>query len=223
MQLLNTLQTMEFKLLNSEAIEATKFRTYPYKLGLLKNVLKESSHRHFEQFFPSLHFCFVKKQSEEKSYQMYVLPLLKEGREIVEGIGQLDGKWLQLLNEIQSEKYLNLMSRITGITLENALLEVNLWEYASGSNLSVHTDKKEKLITHLIFFNPVWEDDWGGHFCIHTANDDQAIFDKILPTSDNSIILITADDSWHSVTSVTSKAPVKRRGLQIIFKITNHE
>lgn len=214
---------MEFKLLNSEAIEATKFRIYPYKLGLLNNVLKESNHRYFEHFFPSQHFCFVQKQSEEKSYQMYVLPLLTEGKETAEGIGQLDSEWLQLLNEIRSEEYRNLMSRITGIALGNASLEVNLWEYASGSSLSVHTDKKEKLVTHLIFFNPVWEDDWGGHFCIHTANDDQAVFDSILPTSDNSIILITTDDSWHSVTSVTSKAPVRRRGLQIIFKATSHE
>ncbi|MEM9546932.1 MAG: 2OG-Fe(II) oxygenase family protein [Bacteroidota bacterium] len=212
---------MGLHILNKQAIEKASFRTYPYKLGTIEHVVHKSYQKQLLARFPESNFTRVVKSTQDKSYEMNIRPILKPGSNAIVSASQLDSLWIQLIEELKSAEYRNLISTITGISLDDCEVEVNLWKYTNGSNLSVHKDKDEKVVTHLIYMNDIWKDSWGGHFCIHTEKSQESICEKILPVVDNSLILITTNNSWHSVAAVKPEAHSPRKGLQIIFKSTS--
>lgn len=208
---------MEFQLLNENNIEATSFENFPYRWGLIKNVLHTSQQQLLLDSFPQNDFQLIQKEVEEKSYAMYLRSGVRKGSPTIYNPSSLAEIWISLLNEISTEKYRNLISAITRIPLDNSALEINFWRYSAGSFLDVHIDKKEKLVTHLIYFNEHWDPNWGGCFRIHINENNRSVYRKLHPTLDNSILLINGEKAWHSVEPVCCNTSASRNGLQVIF------
>ncbi|MCX2193065.1 2OG-Fe(II) oxygenase [Pantoea agglomerans] len=92
-------------------------------------------------------------------------------------------------------------------------MEVIINQYYENCFMSMHTDRKPKLLTHLIYLSGVTDCGLGGEFLIHNKSGE--ITDAIEPLPGRSIIFKRTEESYHSVNKMHKK--FKRNSIQIVF------
>jgi len=86
-----------------------------------------------------------------------------------------------------------LLSQLTGCDLIAAPMEVNVFHYGPGANLGPHSDLEDKLVTHILYFNPSWDREDGGCLTILRSADPADIAAEVDPIVGNSAVVVRSE------------------------------
>ncbi|MBV6695150.1 2OG-Fe(II) oxygenase [Serratia quinivorans] len=125
----------------------------------------------------------------------------------------LDACWDRLITMIKSDEYKNKVEKLLDVKLSGAWIEVVINQYYENCFMSIHTDRKPKLITQLIYLSGIPGCELGGEFLIHNKNGE--VIDAIEPLPGRSLIFKRTENSYHSVNKMHKK--FKRNSIQIVF------
>jgi hypothetical protein len=131
------------------------------------------------------------------------------------------------LNEaLASPEFLLALSAVTGIPEllpDEELAGGGIHVTGPGGRLDVHVDfnymesrKLHRRINLLLYLNPVWEEQWGGHIQLwdREVRNCQQTF---VPALNRCVIFETSGISFHGVTPVTPTAPFPRRSFAAYY------
>ena len=129
----------------------------------------------------------------------------------------LSPSWRRLAEDLLSANYRDAMSRLTGMDLRELPLEINVFHYGRSAWLGPHVDLKDKLVTHVLYFNDTWDERDGGCLTILRSSNMNDAEKVILPVVGNSAVLVRSENSWHAVSRVRDDCRVSRRSMAITF------
>ncbi len=170
----------------------------PWPHAYLPSSFDEDFVAELVQDFPA-HLVGVRniRQDTDKSYS------LRQGR--LDGDDdELASSWRALLQYLAEDDYRARMERLIGLSLEDATLELAVWEYAPEDFLGPHVDKADKLITQIFYVGSDWATPDGGRLLILEGPDDEAPARGLLPAPGASAIVRRTETSWHAVEPVRS-------------------
>lgn len=146
-----------------------------------------------------------------KSYRNYSRVLAGPGRLTDDTLPRL---WHDLLAQALTPHYRAAVAGVLGQQPASAV-EVRLVRHARGDWLGPHTDRADKLFSHIIYFNRDWRPEWGGCLQILRSAHPSDVAAEVVPRLGASALLARADNSWHQVGAVTSDPAPERRSLLI--------
>lgn len=125
----------------------------------------------------------------------------------------------QLNRALAAPRFLSDLSYITGISgllADEELVGGGLHLTGPGGRLDVHVDfnyienrELHRRLNLLIYLNPIWEENWGGHIQLWDKNVENCR-QSFAPALNRCLIFETSDISFHGVTPVTTAAPFPR-------------
>ncbi|MGH9084682.1 MAG: polysaccharide pyruvyl transferase family protein [Acidimicrobiales bacterium] len=125
--------------------------------------------------------------------------------------------WRQLADELAGTSYRAALTRLTGVDLTDLDLEVNAFSFGRGAHQEPHPDLPETVVTHVIWFNEVWDEDFGGTLRILRSHDPDEVAQALLLPLGWSAVFVGPAGAWRGVTPVTEAAPDERRALVATF------
>lgn len=112
----------------------------------------------------------------------------------------------ELIFEMNSSSFIRFLERLTGIggLLPDPKLQGGgIHQVLPGGVLGVHADftrhrhyQLDRRLNVLVYLNPVWQDEWGGHLELWTP-DMQACGRRIRPLAGRCVVFSTSDKSFH--------------------------
>jgi hypothetical protein len=189
----------------------------PFPHSVVEGLLADDVLRRLAAQFPTSGWHERAGDDGEKSWHNQVLNLVTLGREANADRTALTGPWGELARALLSDQYRRAVSHHTGVDLEAASIDANLFLYGSDEWLGPHLDLASKIVTHVIYFNSDWRPDYGGCLRILRSKDASDCHREILPTLGRSVFLVRTDHSWHEVRRVTAASARPRRSVQITF------
>lgn len=202
--------------LDIDQMLASPMRSAPYAWALLSEVIRSEWLQSLVHSFPDSGFDWA-SGADEKPYLLRVRHLVRPGATDVIGEADLSPAWLKLCAELSSPRYRETVSALTGCDLSACSLEINLWVYENECFLSPHTDKEDKVVSHIIYLSPAWDPTWGGQLKVLRSNDSHDCSFVVSPTHGTSVIIVRSDESWHAVEPIAKSASVKRQSIQVTF------
>lgn len=203
------------KILNIDQIENAPLLEQPFSFSIIDQIIKPEYKQLLIKNFPDHGFQVASKSGEEKDYHMYHREYFGIGEEQVSN--GLDEIWHLLFEELKSKDYISSMSKLVKRDLFSCNIGASFWYYDSASFLVPHTDKLEKIATHLIYLNEEWDTSLGGNLNLLNSCQREDVYRSVVPIIENSVVLVTSKDSWHSVEPVTKGLNHRRKSLQIVF------
>jgi 2OG-Fe(II) oxygenase superfamily len=167
--------------------------------------------------YPRDHFKLIDGYDGEKGYKYRARSLVHMGARAPSHPKSLSPAWRRLAADLLSPQYRAAMGKLIGRDLGAALLEVNLTEYGPGAWQGPHLDLREKIVTHVLYFNQEWREGDGGCLRILRSKDAADAAHEIAPLIGRSAVLVRSDRSWHTVTPVAAASAQARRSLNVIF------
>ncbi|MEU5274954.1 2OG-Fe(II) oxygenase [Streptomyces asoensis] len=155
-----------------------------------------------------------------KHYLMHNRTLVSEGRQHREAVDTLPDAWRRLVDEVTSDSYRDALVELTGADLDGCTVEARMTRYSSGCWIQPHTDRPDKAVTHLFYFNDTWRSEWQGDLHVLRGPDMKDVARRVLPLLGTSVVLVRSDDSWHGVPPVSEGCPDDRRALLVHFART---
>ena len=204
-------------ILNFSLMRSAKVESKPYQFAKITNLFNLELRDQMLAEYPKNGFEYCEELKQTKTYSMYRCLLYDSRKQDKLNSQYLSSSWQMFLYEILSDEYCHILSKQMNQDLSKCDVEINCWRYHQDCWLSPHTDKVEKVVSQLFYFNDCWNQDWGGGFRILNSMDNDDVYEEIFPTIDTSIILVRSDNSWHSVAPLTCPATINRKLLQIIF------
>jgi Rps23 Pro-64 3,4-dihydroxylase Tpa1-like proline 4-hydroxylase len=153
----------------------------------------------------------------DKQYRMFNRSLVTAGAVDRDQVGALPASWQQLVEDVVSRPYRAALSALTGVDLDACLVEARMTRYARGCWIEPHTDRPDKAVTHLFYFNDGWDARWSGDLRLLRSADMADCAKRVAPTTGTSVVLVRSDRSWHGVPPVAETCPVDRRALLVHF------
>lgn len=149
----------------------------------------------------------------DKTYTVHARTLHDRGSWQVDQAG-LSAPWIRLVAEFVSEEYQSTLLTALGIAPERVgRVEVRLAEYRAGGWMSRHTDRPDKVYSHLLYFCPGWRAGWSGALTFFADEHTPDALTSLLPGAGNSVAFARTDSSWHEVMPVAAHAERARRTL----------
>src|SRR5262249_16677859 len=97
-------------------------------------------------------------------------------------------------------------------------MEANIFHYGPGAWLGPHLDLKDKIVTHVFYFNDHWQSSDGGCLRILRSKNEADLVKEIPPIVGNSpSVLVRSENSWHAVARVDRNVRVSRRSVTVTF------
>lgn len=135
----------------------------------------------------------------------------------------------QLNQVLASPEFLSTLSYISGIPnllADEELVGGGLHVTGPGGKLDVHVDfnyieqrKLHRRLNLLLYLNPVWKEEWGGHIQLWDKKVTRCQHD-FAPVQNRCVIFETSDVSYHGVTPVAPSAPFERRSFAAYYYTT---
>jgi|SRR5262249_30899131 len=198
-------------------IDSQALETEPYRWSFIDNLFSRQAARSLAETFPRDNFKTVKGYDSEKGYEYEARSLVYMGAGAPSHAKTLSTAWIQLAQETISSDYRASMSRLTGLDLSSSPIEVNVFHYGRGAWLGPHVDLKDKIVTHIFYFNRQWNADDGGCLSILRSSDLADRAAQIAPIVGNSAVLVRSDSSWHAVPPVQESCRRSRRSMAVTF------
>jgi hypothetical protein len=124
--------------------------------------------------------------------------------------------WVGLVDQVVAPAYQNaLLEALDADPSDVVRTEVRLAEYRAGGWMSRHTDRPDKVYSHLLYFCPGWQPGWGGDLAFYPDQITPEPFRVIRPGAGTSVAFVRTDHSWHEVVPVASQANRPRRTLLV--------
>ncbi len=136
--------------------------------------------------------------------------------------GKLHASFERLHNALCSPVFINWLTQVTGIgSLEtiNDRLGYGLHQGANKSFLDIHIDynlhpikKTYRKLNLIIFFNPSWQEDWGGQLELWDKDVKNCI-QSIVPTFNRCVIFECSNISYHGYSQINVPEGTTRKSL----------
>jgi hypothetical protein len=189
----------------------------PYEWAFVNGLFSRRARKALVRTYPHEHYKTVKGCDREKGYEYEARPLIHMNATSVSYRESLSECWQMLADDLLSPAYREAMSRLTGRDLLAAPMEAYVCHYGPGAWLGPHVDLKDKIVTHVFYFNDTWDKEDGGCLQILRSAEASDTVDEIMPIVGNSSILIRSESSWHTVAKVKNGCRSSRRSMNVIF------
>jgi 2OG-Fe(II) oxygenase superfamily len=150
---------------------------------------------------------------------------------VCERIRALGPHYSRLDEFIQTQDFLGLVSRITGIP--DLLYDPHYFgggthDNRNGQALDAHVDFNRHPVTNthrrlnlIIYLNPDWQAEWGGVLELHSdpASDHDRVT-RVVPLFNRAVIFETTEHSWHGFSPIRlppSRRDAARRSIALYF------
>jgi len=189
----------------------------PYAWALIGDLFTTSDAAALAASFPRDHFKTVRGYDGEKGYEYEARALIHLGAGSLSHAKSLSPAWRRLAEDLLSPAYRAAMTQLTGIDLTTLPVEVNIFHYGPGAWLGPHLDLKDKIVTHILYFNQTWDETEGGCLSILKSADLADAAAVIAPVVGNSAVLVRSDRSWNGVSRVVEGCRRSRRSMTVTF------
>jgi Rps23 Pro-64 3,4-dihydroxylase Tpa1-like proline 4-hydroxylase len=189
----------------------------PYRWGRIAALFSPDDARALALTYPRDRFKRLADYGGEKDFEYESRSLIPMGQQSISGLRSLSPAWRALADDLLSRTYRDAMSALTGLDLSDAPLEVNVFHYPPGGSLGPHPDLRDKIVTHVLYFNEQWNDADGGCLQILRSSSAADVVASISPVVGNSAVLVRSDASWHAVSPVVRTCQESRRSLTATF------
>ena len=189
----------------------------PYRWAFVDRLFLPADCAALGKTFPRDHFKTVEGYDGEKGYQYEARSLIAMGADAPTRAQFLSPAWQRLAEDLLSPAYRESMSRLTGDELVDLSIEANVFHYGRSAWLGPHVDLADKVITHVFYFNEVWNESDGGCLIILRAGDIAQIVKVIPPLVGNSVVVVRSENSWHAVSRVREQCRSSRRSMTVTF------
>jgi hypothetical protein len=188
----------------------------PYPWAAVGQLFEPADGAALAASFPTDHFRKFAGYDGEKGYEYRARSFIPMGSDVPSHQDALSLQWQRLAADLLSPAYRQALMQLTGLDLRAALMEANITEYGAGAWLGPHVDLREKLVTHVLYFNQQWNPDDGGCLRILRSPDPADVAREMVPVINNSVVLVRSDRSWHAVSRVCG---AQRRAVNVIFHL----
>ena len=191
-------------------------QTQPYAWAAIGNLFSPEDAAALAESFPRDHFKTISYYGE-RDYEYEARALIAMGADAVSHPEELSEAWLCLAGDLLTPAYRVALSQLSGCDLTTAPMEVNVFHYGPGANLGPHSDLEDKVVTHILYFNPSWNREDGGCLTILRSPDPTDIAAEVDPIVGNSAVVVRSEKSWHAVSRVVKGCRLSRRSLTATF------
>jgi SM-20-related protein len=205
------------QLIDLARIDGQRLQRQPYGWAFVDNLFSPVAARTLVKTFPRDNYKTVKGGDNEKDWDYEARSLIHMGAAAPSHPKGLSRAWKQLAAELISPAYRASMSRLTGLDLTKSPIEVNVFYYGPGSWLGPHVDLKDKIATHIFYFNQEWNEEDGGCLAILRSQDMADSAALVSPIAGNSAVLVRSENSWHGVSQVRAGCRRSRRSMTVTF------
>lgn len=206
-------------MLDVPRIEGQLLETEPYGWAFVDRLFAPADAAALTATFPRDSFKKVAGYDGEKGYEYLSRSLVHMGAEAPSHPEGLGPSWRQLAADLLSPAYRRALTRLTGRDLQAMAMEINAVRYGPGAWLGPHLDLREKVVTHILYFNETWRREDGGCLRILRSADPADVAMEVLPVVGNSAVVVRAENSWHTVSRVAEGCRRSRRSLNVIFHL----
>lgn len=126
----------------------------------------------------------------------------------------LPGLWADLVDDLLTPAYRDTVAEILGVT-PPAELEIRLARHAAGDWLGPHTDRADKVFSHIFYLNEGWRPEWGGCLEILGSDDPADVVTTVVPELGATALILRSDKSWHQVSRVAPGVHRERTSLLV--------
>ncbi|MEP6939265.1 MAG: 2OG-Fe(II) oxygenase [Rudaea sp.] len=200
---------------------ATRFRARdPFRHVVIDGFLEESFCAELLKQFPPFERGNARNEAGEVG-----------DKATIEHIRGLGTAFAELDDLVQTQEFLELVGRITGI---DGLL-YDPWYFGGGTHenragqeLDVHVDFNRHPVENwhrrlnlIVYLNPRWDQDWGGELELHSdprAPDDRVT--RIAPLFNRAVIFETTEWSWHGFPRIclpVDSEALSRKSIALYF------
>ncbi|MFN0108633.1 MAG: 2OG-Fe(II) oxygenase [Blastocatellia bacterium] len=204
-------------MINLSRIAQHTLETEPYRWAMIDSLFSRSDAGELVATYPHDQFKTVAGYDGEKGYEYESRALIHMGSAETANPQNLSSVWRQLASDLVSPAYRQAMSTLTGIDLTTVAIEVNVFHYGAGSWLGPHVDLKDKIVTHVLYFNDEWNAEDGGCLTILRSSEMSDVAAVIQPVIGNSAVLVRSEKSWHAVSRVVEGCHRSRRSMTVTF------
>lgn len=102
----------------------------------------------------------------------------------------------QMVDALESDEFRNAFEEKFQLDLSGRPTTITVRGRCAGGDGQLHTDSVGKIITILIYLNPVW-DNSGGRLRLLRAKNIEDVAAEIIPSSGNLVAFLRSDHSWH--------------------------
>ncbi len=106
-------------------------------------------------------------------------------------------RFADLLKELDSDRFQQLVASKFGVDLGEANKTITVRTLSERSDGNIHTDHWSKIITLLIYFNPVWEHESGRFRVLRSSTDIDDYAAEIPPLAGTLLAFRRCDHSYH--------------------------
>lgn len=197
--------------INIASLKEAQLIQSPYPHAIIKNFITKEFADTLIKISPKSGNLYSKRdKGSDKTYQvqnniLYDLNL---------GIASLKSPWDKFIVSLDSDEYRAAISELLGKDIMHAPLEITFKKYGYNDYISPHTDRDLVYCTHLLFFNLIWEKNWGGN--LQMLDESNNVLKEVLPLANYSFFFERTENSWHAVSACTQKDQ-SRYSLQIAF------
>jgi len=198
-------------------IEQRRLETTPYEWAFVGGLFAEPDATALMATFPRDHFKTIRDHDGEKGYEYEARALISMGGNAPAHANSLSAAWRQLAYDLLSPEYRQAVGQLAERDVTSAPIEVNVFHYGQGAWLGPHVDLRDKILSHIFYFNESWNEADGGSLAIlRSAN----MTDKaacVMPIVGNSTVVVRSDKSWHAVAPVARGCQQSRRSMTVTF------
>jgi hypothetical protein len=198
-------------------IERGTLATQPYEWAFIGALFSPKHAAELPASFPRDNFKTVQGYDGEKGYSYEARALVHMGADVAAHLGGLSAAWRQLAADLISPAYRRALTRLVGRDLSSLPMEVNVFRYPPSAWLGPHVDLKDKLLTHVFYFNNAWDEADGGCANILRSSDMADAVAQIPPLIGHSVVIVRSEDSWHAVARVRDDCPSSRLSMTVTF------
>jgi Rps23 Pro-64 3,4-dihydroxylase Tpa1-like proline 4-hydroxylase len=164
--------------------------------------------------FPSAHLVASRRAAGAKTYRVRTLTLYRAGHWSDEA-ASLSSAWQQLCGWIIEPAYRQAVLRLLEAPEVEVEIEARATEHQPGDWMSRHTDRSDKVFSHVLYLCEGWQAAWGGGLALFASKVAKIPSKTVEPGAGNSVAFLRSGSSWHEVLPVSPAAPCARRALLI--------
>jgi len=204
-------------MLRINRIDEAIVETDPFEWKFINQLFSSEDAAVLAASFPRDKLKTVIGYDGEKGYEYQSRSLIHMGADSPSHPDGLNNAWQKFAADLLAPRYRTAMTRLTGRDLSSCAMEVNVIHYGPGAWLGPHLDLKEKIATHVFYFNETWNNKDGGCLGILRSSNSADIAAEVTPIVGSSALIIRSDKSWHTVSRVAADCRLSRRSMNVIF------